>query len=376
MLATFLATATPKKRLVVWALLAWLLVRQLQGLLTLLTLGGLVQTRFDRWYFWDAGYYVGIALRGYTPQARQLPGFFPLYPMMAHVLIALNFSWPAAMLLVSNLAALAALILVGLLVYRESKSEPAAVLAIWLLAVSPLGVFLSAMYSDSLFLALVAAAWLAARQQRWPIAGVALSLAVITRPFGIALAFGLLVEFIHQQRPWRELPWLILPLVMTLGGFLLVLWHSYGNPLAMVSIQHTDFGHEFWWPWQTIILSVHELLGASWFYPRAHMLLDIAPLLLASVCVAATVRKVPAGFSVYVCTLVVLCLVTPTVTAIGQYALISDGRYLYAAAPLLLIPIACWLSMWPRVASSALLLASLAVQLALVIFELHGGWLV
>ena len=80
-----------------------------------------------------------------SPLRRLLAG----YPLVARLLLFLPIPWQLALLIVSNGAALAAFVLVGTFVYRETLHEQAAIWAVLLLAVSPLGVFLSAFYSDS-----------------------------------------------------------------------------------------------------------------------------------------------------------------------------------------------------------------------------------
>ena len=368
--------ATPRKRIICWAVLAWFIVREFDVLLTVLTLTGSLTKRVDAWRLWDGGWYAFLARFGYRSADPRFAGYFPGYPLVARLLLFFPIPWQAALLIVSNGAALAALVLVGLLVLRETWNEQAAIWGVLLLAFSPLGVFLSAFYSDGLFLALVAGSWLASRSGHWRIAGLVLALTVITRPFGILLAAALLLEYLRQKQQWRQLPWLTVPSIVTGGGFLLVLWHTYGSPLVTFQVERTRFGHVPMWPWQTLLLALQQFVSASWFYPRVHMLLDILPLLLAILCVAVVGKRWPTSFTVYVCTCVLFCLVSPVVTVTGQYALISAGRYLYAAAPILLIPLGCWLTHWPRVASVALLVVSLAIQMALTIFVLRGGWLV
>jgi hypothetical protein len=55
--------------------------------------------------------------------------------------------------------------------------------------------------------------------------------------------------------------------------------------------------------------------------------------------------------------------------------LVSSGRYCYAAVPVL-IPLAAWSARRPRWCVALLLLGSLAMQAALIVFVLRGGWLV
>ena len=72
--------------------------------------------------------------------------------------------------------------------------------AVLYLAVFPTALFLQAVYSESLFLVLVLAAFLLAERGRWPAAGAATGLAVLTRIAGVALLPALAVM------AWRRPP--------------------------------------------------------------------------------------------------------------------------------------------------------------------------
>jgi Gpi18-like mannosyltransferase len=155
------------------AALIWLVTRLVDTLLTLLGPSG-----FMSWYFWDGGFYWGIAKQGYLPGNPWQAAYFPLYPLLIRsgMLLAPEV---AAALLVSSLAFLAALFLVGML--ADGAWAP-----MLLLAASPLAFFFTGMYADGLFLALVSGALLAYQRERWALCGILLGLSCVTRPFAAA----------------------------------------------------------------------------------------------------------------------------------------------------------------------------------------------
>lgn len=360
------------------ALLVWSATRLLNVALSVLFTGGTPAQRLAHWYFWDAGWYVGIAQHGYATSAPPAAAFFPLYPLLVH--IAAPAARHAAVfipaLIVSNFAFLAALVAVGLLAVREF-GEGFALAPMLLLATSPLAVFLTGMYSDGLFVALAAAALLCARRGVWTGAMVAVALAVITRPFGLALIPVLAIEGIQQRVDWRYLAVICLTPLAPLAAFCLVLWRQYGDPLASIRAESAYFGHSFLWPWQTLALAVQQLIAAQshWSYSTAHMLIDLLPLLLSLAVLATCARKWPVSFTAYTALGLLLCLTSPITHATGNYAIVSDGRYCYALVPVLL-ELGAWIQHWPRWRVAVLLGLSLALQCALTVLVLRGAWLV
>ena len=77
--------------------------------------------------------------------------------------------------------------------------------AVLLLVCSPYAVFLFAGYSEALFLAFATTAWVAARRQRWALAGLFAAGATGTRIIGVALVAGLVVEYTVQRWRTRQL---------------------------------------------------------------------------------------------------------------------------------------------------------------------------
>jgi Gpi18-like mannosyltransferase len=201
-----------------------------------------------------------IAEHGYgpsVPRGPALAAYFPLYPLLMHLIAptATHYALEIPALVVSNLALLGALMAVGQLAAYERRDARAALVPMLLLAASPLAVFLTDMYADGLFLALAAWALLAARRGAWTWAAVAAALAVVARPYGLALMPALVVEYAGQHAwAWRlrvgvfTLPSLatvrqvaligLMP-AATLGAFLLVIWHQYGSRWPSSTLRST-----------------------------------------------------------------------------------------------------------------------------------------
>src|SRR5688500_15917707 len=190
----------------------------------------------------DGWYYLGIVRDGY--QADVVSGaysnvaFPPLYPRIVRVL-----SWPIAgsegivAILVSTVAflvALALLVRLGTPYLGRRRSTIAA----GLLVIYPFASVFAMAYSESLFLLLMVAAFLAAERRHRAWAGIFLALAVLCRLQGIALFLPLLILMLRQDE-WRLRPsigWLLLGQLAGVA-FLGYIAAVTGTPTAFLEAQ-------------------------------------------------------------------------------------------------------------------------------------------
>jgi hypothetical protein len=141
---------------------------------------------WQNWQHFDGGFYLQLAVGGYPTAPPHKPfdvwEFYPLYPMLIHPLGQLfGGTWSGysiAGLVVSNLAALVAIVYLFLLVRREF-GEGVASRTVIFLSVFPASYFLSAIYSESIFLATAVACLYYARTRHWLLAGLMGALATL-----------------------------------------------------------------------------------------------------------------------------------------------------------------------------------------------------
>ena len=163
---------------------------------------------------WDAGWYAGIADRGYGtvvqhPDGRLLSdyAFFPLFPVAERVLrVAIGSDFAVAGLVVAVLASVVAA--VG--IYRVGellKGERAGLLLVLLWALLPVGAVQWMSYSESLFTALAAWSLYFVLTQAWVPAGWLCLLAGLTRPTGAALVAAVVVAAALDLRRSPRHPW-------------------------------------------------------------------------------------------------------------------------------------------------------------------------
>jgi hypothetical protein len=229
--------------------------------------GNLIVGPFARW---DSVWYLTIAQHGYGGQLARA-AFFPLYPMLIHAGAWIVGSDLISGILISLVSFAIALALLYRLTYMEFGQEVAQV-AVTLVAFAPFSFYFSAVYTESLFLALTLGAVYCARTDRWAFAAILAMFAAAARNSGVLLLILLALMFLygprgasaplsnwaleHNPRRWLEprswLPtykltrsaaWL---LVIPIGliAFMGYLWHTTGSPFTTFNVE-TLWNHEF-----------------------------------------------------------------------------------------------------------------------------------
>jgi hypothetical protein len=187
---------------------------------------------------WDAVWYLTIAQSGYVGTTAGQPflpperraGFFPGYPIAVRA--AAGFSHSPRRLLVAALAVslvafLGALWLLYRLAVLEAGLEVGRATA-YLLAFSPMALFFSAPYSESLFLLFSIGALYAARQERWAVAGVLAGVASATRNMGVLLIVPLAIMYLFPRgAPRRPLRPNAAFLLLAPVGLVAYSWHLH-----------------------------------------------------------------------------------------------------------------------------------------------------
>jgi len=226
---------------------------------------GLFMNMFAKW---DSPHYMYIAQHGYTNQGdpANFIVFLPLYPVLVR-LITFDFSYVnLSGLAVSNVASIVTVIYLFKLAkldYNDSVAKK----AVLFLCVFPTAYFLSAVYTESLFLALVIASLYYARNARWLLAGSLGFLASLTRLAGLILLPALIVEYLHQKN-WKvkaldsRVLWLTLPAL----GFLIYLGINFQVTGSFFTFMQVESTH--WYQTIQPLSGLRSALGwarnASW----------------------------------------------------------------------------------------------------------------
>ncbi len=330
---------------------------------------------------WDSVWYLAISSDGYGGGARE--AFFPLYPLLVKVVGA-----PLGSALVGGALLSTALLLVALVVLHRlvalDHDRAVARNAVLVTALFPMSFFFSAVYSESLFLALSVGSVYAARRERWALAGALGMLAAATRSAGVVLLVPLALIYLwgsgppalRARRPLRaDVLWLALvPLgLAAYCGFLALDGREALAPFHAQEVWFRSFAGPFVGVWDGAVAAwqgARQLLsgarepvyftaaGGDPFVVARHNIELFAWLVAGAAAVAGTLRRLPAAYGAYVLAALALPLSYP----VGPQPLMSLPRFLAV-----LFPLAIWLAVWMtgRVWRERLVLGLFAVGLAI-----------
>ena len=303
---------------------------------------------WQTWRRWDADIYAHIAVVGYLPsEAHATPAFFPLFPLLEH-LVAPLFAGNTylAGLLITNIAWFFALFELYQLAQRDFGPATArgAVLA---LTVFPMAFFGFVPYPEALFLAFAIASLCQMRQQHWVSAALLGGLAALTRQAGLFLILPFMWEWIAHHAPsFRGTPWISVPSVSRIRSLILVLlipagtalyavwlWHAVGDPLAFWHAEAT-WQRVHAWPWQTIALGMHALTTqpSKYFTFRAWQEL-LTVLAMGVLAVIGVQRRIPATYLVFAIPLYLVFLMQLD----PAWPLLSQSRFMLEIFPLYIV---------------------------------------
>lgn len=220
------------------------------------------------WDQWDASHYLYLATHGYsaTGDARNLIAFFPLYPAVINAVASIGLPARIAALLISNLAGLAAAIILYELA-RTDDREQAGFRAAAFFIVFPTAYFLMVGYTEALFCALTFGAVLLIRRQQWVAAGMLAGLAAATRLTGLALLPVIVIELFMARRLVRSLGQALVPPLLAVLGFAVYLVANLvvlGSPTAFVTVQREHWAHSLSAPWVGFAAAIR---GIGWRVP-------------------------------------------------------------------------------------------------------------
>lgn len=374
----------------------------------------------DRWYRWDALWYMRVATDGYRTVAYANHhlnlAFFPLYPLLLHLWFGV---WPwsrvVAAMLVANLCSVAATYYLYRLVRLEYGGEWAGRVT-WLLALFPTSLFLFTAYSEGLFLLCLAACFYNLRLQRWWWAALWGALGTLTRPLGIIVVapylicwyqiYGHQLRRVVALRAWRAAPhgrklrrrlrvrlaartgrWsaqrapgavstqvlgalvAVTSVPAAICAYMVYLWARFGNPLAFSESQRS-WHRTLAWPWEALQAAVtRPLARLPQVTPdQLHAGLDTLWGVVFLVLTIVAIRELGAVYGSFLTLFWVAVLSTPALLDNAADPLISLPRFLLTAFPLLI-----FLAATPRRAMIAAAISLPLLILNCAIF-VAGGW--
>jgi hypothetical protein len=290
------------------------------------------------WQRWDTNWYIHIAHFGYAI-GDGTTNYPPLYPLAVGVLGRLLLEqYMLAAMLISNLAYIFALVYFYRLCTRLFNVEITR-RAILFLATFPTAFFLASGYTESLYLALVLAAFYYAEEGHWWPVTILTVLACLTRLQGIILVVPLAyIDLQKRQFNWRKitregLALVALPPVglgLYLGYVYFILGDfNFNNHLAVV--WHVKFA----WPWETFFGGLVGFFDPNNAHNLIYNVMDLI-LLVVFVCLIIiwAQRKLPMAYLIYS---VLTMGVFLTRQGVDGFFWMSLNRYVLAVFPVFML---------------------------------------
>jgi hypothetical protein len=288
---------------------------------------------------WDAAFYGDIARGGYGSVTRDGLRFFPLLPLAGRLVGLLPFvDARGGVVVVANLSALVAAILLIRLVTIETGDRALAARSAALLLLAPHAFVFAMGYAESLLLALALAVFLGLRREHWWWAAAAGFGAGLCRPVGVILVLPALVEAVQAWRRGRAPR--VAPVVATLapaaGLVTYLLWarDRTGDLFLVLRLQNarnlrggtvspfTSVGHAF-----------HQLASGDRVGYGLHAITAVVVVVL----VIVVARRLPLSYTVYAGASVIVALCARNLDSIERYSL-STFPLVVAAAMLIRRP--------------------------------------
>jgi hypothetical protein len=278
---------------------------------------------------WDAGFYETIARVGYHPLGKESLRFFPAVPVLTHVVAWLpGLGDGAALIIVSNVAAFVATVLLFALVRRETGDPVAARRSLWFLSLSPAAFVLVMGYAESTLLCLSIGCFLAlrragaARRPNFALAALLGFLGALTRPIGVLLALAVVVELV---RWWgrlgrsQRLAGLGATVAPVLGLLAFGLWahHEVGDLFAPLRVQ-VESGHHGGLsdPFVTVF---HDAKGL--FHRHVGTALHVPWVIVALGLLVVCWRRLPASYTLFSAAILGVALAGSNLDSFERYAL-------------------------------------------------------
>lgn len=312
---------------------------------------------FDNFFKWDSGWYARIAEQGYDPKSS---AFFPLYPfLIAMVRQLLDVTSAAAGVLISNAAFFLMLYVVYHLI-RIDYGERDTRRILWLFCLYPTSYYFSAVYTESLYLLLMALTLYCIRIGNWAGAGISGFVTSITRNTGVFLTIPYALEYfkirtwgdilpflrrgfgnLGQANPgWKRWKGFLWVFVIPLSFFLYMgyLGCRFGDPFAFSHAQ-AQFGRGFLNPFATIVQGYQMLVNhltaqpLNWLW--MYFFTEFFFVTLTLVVLLVTVRKLRLSYWVIILYAFLIPLTAPATGRVVDY-FVSYSRYSLVIFPLYL----------------------------------------
>ena len=315
---------------------------------------------FASWAQWDGGHYYNIALRGYFGPNEY--AFFPLYPALIRAASPLTFgNTLIAGLLISNIFFVIFLHVFYNLTAKLHNKKTALTATVTLMTF-PTAFFAAALYSEGLFLLIIALFFTQLQEKKYLKAALLVGLASLTRLVGIALSLSVALEF-AKETSWnfKKISNKLLIIFVSLVPFLAYcayLFNKFKDPFYFLTVQST-WHRQLTNPAQTVYEYISTVQRNKPFNDN----LDVFLTLFFIVVLVLGRKKISVSLWIFSALAILIPSASGTLTSMPRYLLASLGVFIILGSYLEAKKIKYLV--WS---------ASLLGQIALTIMFVNGHW--
>jgi Mannosyltransferase (PIG-V) len=292
---------------------------------------------FEIWSRWDSEWYLLIADKGYSSYddfkefggGKYLPQetakMFPAYPMGIRLLSMVTHNDVLSGFVLSNLSALVFLYYLFRLA-RKLFDDTSALNSAILYVVFPTGFFLSAVYSESLFLAAITACFYYLEEKRLLPAVLAGALTMLARPQGL-LAIPALLWLTWARFPERKVAavsLLVISCIIPLAFYSLFVTHTFGSPKWISETQRHLRG-DMRYPFYALVRFFQNPVAV---HGQHNSIIDFAFAALNLTVLLLSFRKLPGQYYLY-SIIIVLFPLSSTLFSFSRLCLANFPLFLY-----------------------------------------------
>ena len=294
---------------------AWLAVR-LAG-----SGGAGVPRPFDRGLLaWDGDWYQSLLVHGYDGVAIEGVRFFAGFVLAGRLVDVVLPGGPGvALVVLANLSALVATVLLHRLVLLETGNRALARRSVWALSLFPPAFVLVWGYGEGLFLALAIGVLLCARRERWLTVALLALAAGLVRPTGALLAVPVLAAAWRPVTGTGRLPGRVAAVLAGPAGVGIFVWWAsvhFGEAFIPMNVQRSLRGDPVN-PIRRLVEGVGEMFGSEALGDGLHIVAVAALLVLLVV----LLRNWPLRYGAFAGSSLLVALAADNLNSLERYAL-------------------------------------------------------
>ena len=274
------------------------------------------------WAQLDSQAYLDIAKNGYNPEFNNglgNYGWYPFYPFLISLFSFIGFELAA--FLISNIASFLAILALYLLV-KEEFGDKIAKKSIFYLLFFPAAYFLTAMYTESLFLLLSISMFYFAKREKWLYVGILGLLLSLTRMQGILLFFPMLYMFYRKNKLKAQ----VLTIFLIPLGLVILMGYHYstsGDSLIFLRAQEEYSSRMISFPLLAFADSISKIISYNNFryflYNFSNLSITIFLLLLSYI--AWKKKYLKNEYLIYLLILIIFPMFSGTLDAMARFAI-------------------------------------------------------